>query len=333
MPLPACPESPIQPLLKNQANRYDSPWKVTLEFYLPAIIEMLFGDVAILVDWSKPVAFLDSELQAIVPEAETGDMRADKLAQVTRRDGTEAILFIHFEIQAQRDPTLPRRMFRYHYRIYDRFGQHPISLVVLADDEPGWRPGPYVQEEGPVRLSLEYAACKLLDVDLGPWLEAGNPVARIVRAHRLAQRTRGDDEGRWAAKLAFIRELQGAGLGREDSVRVMRVVHGLLALPRELEVALRREVRKQEEAMHETMRSPYETVVWEEGRQEGRCVAAREFLVDVLTERFGPCDAAVVSEVEALSDLVQLRRLARHALKVASLGDFQRALKAEAAEP
>lgn len=93
--------------------------------------------------------------------------------------------------------------------------------------------------------------------------------------------------------------------------------------------------------MHETMRSPYETVVWEEGReegrqegrQEGRCAAAREFLLDVLTERFGPCDAAVVSEVEALSDLVQLRRLARHALKVASLEEFQRALKAEAAEP
>ncbi|MFM8421406.1 MAG: hypothetical protein ACKOEQ_14935, partial [Verrucomicrobiota bacterium] len=110
---------PIQPRLKNQANRYDSPWKVALDSYLPALIELLFADVAILVDWSKPVAFLDSELQAIVPDSETGDLRADKLVQVTRRDGTDALLFIHFEIQAQRDPALPRRMFRYHYRIYD----------------------------------------------------------------------------------------------------------------------------------------------------------------------------------------------------------------------
>ena len=256
--------------LKSPPNRFDTPWKLALDSYLPALIELLFADVAALVDWSRPVAFLDSELQAIVPDSETGDLRADKLVQVTRRDGTDALLFIHFEIQAQRDPALPRRMFRYHYRIYDRFGQHPISLVVLADDEPGWRPGPYVGEVGPVRLSLEYAACKLRDVDLGPWLAAGSPVARIVQAHRLAQRTRGDEAGRWEAKLAFLRELRGAGLGWEDSVRVMRVVHGLLALPREMEVALRREVRKQEEAMHETMRSPYETVVWEEGRDEGR---------------------------------------------------------------
>jgi len=313
---------------------------LTLEFYLPALIELLFGDVAALVDWSKPVAFLDSELQAIVPDSETGDLRADKLVQVTRRDGTDALLFIHFEIQAQRDPALPRRMFRYHYRIYDRFGQHPISLAVLADDEPGWRPGPYVGEVGPVRLSLEYAACKLRDVDLGPWLAAGSPVARIVQAHRLAQRTRGDEAGRWEAKLAFLRELRGAGLGWEDSVRVMRVVHGLLALPRELEVALRREVRKQEEAMHETMRSPYETVVWEEGLQEGRkegwrdgrqegleegrCAAAREMLLGILTARFGPCDDATVQAIHALSDGSELMRLAQGAIRVGSLADFKR---------
>ncbi len=320
---------------------------MTLEFYLPALIELLFGDVAALVDWSRPVAFLDSELQAIVPDSEAGDLRADKLVQVTRRDGTEALLLIHFEIQAQRDPTLPRRMFRYHYRIYDRFGQHPISLVVLADDEPGWRPGPYVQEVGPVRLSLEYAACKLRDVDLGPWLAAGSPVARIVQAHRLAQRTRGDEAGRWEAKLAFLRELQGAGLGWEDSVRVMRVVHGLLALPRELEVAFRREVKKQEEAMHETMRSPYETVVWEEGREEGlqlgrqegrqegwrdgrqegleegRCAAAREMLLGILTARFGPCDDATVQAIQALSDGSELMRLAQGAIHFGSLADFR----------
>jgi hypothetical protein len=320
---------------------------LTLEFYLPALIELLFGDVAALVDWSRPVAFLDSELQAIVPDSEAGDLRADKLVQVTRRDGTDALLFIHFEIQAQRDPALPRRMFRYHYRIYDRFGQHPISLVVLADDEPGWRPGPYVGEVGPVRLSLEYAACKLRDVDLGPRLASGNPVARIVQAHRLAQRTRGDEAGRWEAKLAFLRELRGAGLGWEDSVRVMRVVHGLLALPRELEVAFRREVKKQEEAMHETMRSPYETVVWEEGREEGlqlgrqegrqegwrdgrqegleegRCAAAREMLLGILTARFGPCDDATVQAIQALSDGSELMRLAQGAIHFGSLADFR----------
>jgi hypothetical protein len=290
------------------------------------------------VDWSRPVSFLDSELQAIVPDSETGDLRADKLVQVTRRDGTEALLLIHFEIQAQRDPTLPRRMFRYHYRIYDRFGQHPISLVVLADDEPGWRPGPYVQGVGPVRLSLEYATCKLRDVDLGPWLAAGNPVARIVQAHRLAQRTRGDEAARWAAKLAFVRELRGAGLGWEDSARMMRVVHGLLALPRELEVELWREVKREEEAMHETMRSPYETVVWEDGReegreqgrqeglQEGRCAAARELLLGILTTRFGPCDAATTQAMEALSDGSELMRLAQLAMKVQSMADFRRDL-------
>jgi hypothetical protein len=108
----------------------------------------------------------------------------------------------------------------------------------------------------------------------------------------------------------------------------MRVVHGLLALPRELEIALRKEVRKQEEAMHETMRSPYETVVWEEGReeglQEGRCAAAREMLLGILTARFGPCDDATVQAIQALSDGSELMRLAQGAIHVGSLADFRR---------
>jgi flagellar biosynthesis/type III secretory pathway protein FliH len=127
----------------------------------------------------------------------------------------------------------------------------------------------------------------------------------------------------------------------------MRVVHGLLALPRELEVAFRREVKKQEEAMHETMRSPYETVVWEEGREEGlqlgrqegrqegwrdgrqegleegRCAAAREMLLGILTARFGPCDDATVQAIQALSDGSELMRLAQGAIHFGSLADFR----------
>ena len=122
----------------------------------------------------------------------------------------------------------------------------------------------------------------------------------------------------------------------------MRVVHWLLALPREEEVGLMKEVKSWEASMQGESRSPYETVVLEAGieeghrrglkeglqagRQEGRCAAAREFLLDVLAVRFGACDESMLRTVELVSDPERLRRLAQLALRATSLGDVWRDL-------
>jgi hypothetical protein len=49
-------------------------------------------------------------------------------------------VLVHVEIQNQRDPDFPERMFVYHYRIYDRYRRLVVSLAVLGDEEATWRP-------------------------------------------------------------------------------------------------------------------------------------------------------------------------------------------------
>ena len=332
--------------LKPSPNHYDAAWKLVLQFLLRPFLEGFFKSVADQVDWSIRPEFLDGQLQSILPDGAPGEMRADKLVRVGLLHGGSAVLLIHVEVQAQRDPELALRMFRYHYRLFDKFGHPAVALVVLADDEPGWRPVAYEHGPGPSSLRFEYATCKLLDLDLGPWIKAGNPVARVVQAHRLAQQTRGDMAARWSAKLAWVKEWMQTGLEGEDARQVTRVMHWLLALPREQEVLFMKAVQNLEASMRDETRSPYETVVWEagieeglrqgrqEGRQEGReegrllerRVAARDLLLDVLTTRFGPCDASLMRDVEAVMDADQLRGLAQRALRAGSLAEFRNAL-------
>ena len=47
------------------------------------------------------------------------------------------------ELVGQHDPDFAQRMLFYHYRIFDRFGQPPVSLAVLADEHPHWKPSRY----------------------------------------------------------------------------------------------------------------------------------------------------------------------------------------------
>jgi hypothetical protein len=50
------------------------------------------------------------------------------------RDGGEQWVYIHVEVQGQRDANFPERLFTYNYRLYDRYRRPVASLAVLADE-------------------------------------------------------------------------------------------------------------------------------------------------------------------------------------------------------
>jgi hypothetical protein len=119
---------------------YDSPWKDALQAYFRSAIEFFFPTTAALIDWRKPYEFLDKEFQQIAREAEQGRRYADKLAKVWLKRGGEAWLLLHIEIQEKSEAHFAERMFTYNLRIFDRFHRPTISLAVLCDGNPKWRP-------------------------------------------------------------------------------------------------------------------------------------------------------------------------------------------------
>jgi hypothetical protein len=325
------------------ANRFDAPWKYAIHEFPMAFMKTLLPGIAGKVDWTRSVRFRDTQLERLFPHGENGDLRADMLLEVPFLGGDEAWVLLHVEVQAQPDPGLALRMYRYHYRIFDKHGRHPLGMVVLADTEPTWRPGPYLHELEGQRVVTEYRTCKLLDMDLGPWISAGNPVAWVIEAHRRAQRTKGDDMARRDAKVTFMRDLAASGMGRDTQARVMRAAHCLLALPEDLEEEVIEKGPDMRPYMSNVIMSTFELVLWkkmsaeardkgreegrQEGRQEGRAAATRELLVDLLNQRFGRVGRDLSRQIASISDESELRRLARLAVKVSTLADFGRELK------
>ena len=112
------------------ANRFDAPWKYAIHEFPMAFMQMLFPCIAGRVDWTRPVRFRDTQLERLFPQGESGDLRADMLLEVPMLDGDEALVLLHVEVQAQPDPGLALRMYRYHYRIFDKHGRHPLGLEI-----------------------------------------------------------------------------------------------------------------------------------------------------------------------------------------------------------
>jgi hypothetical protein len=125
------------------ATDYDSPWKEALDRFFEACLAFFFPHIHADIDWTRGYEMLDKELQPIIRRAATGRRYVDKLVKVWLKDGQERWILIHVEVQARRERDFPERIHVYNHRIFDRYGREVISLAILADDDPDWRPNRY----------------------------------------------------------------------------------------------------------------------------------------------------------------------------------------------
>jgi len=177
---------------------FDNPWKDVLEHFFRHFLAFFFADAHAAIDWSRNYESLDKELQQIVSESELGLLLADKLFKVWLKDGQEAWILNHVEIQNQRDPGFAERMFVYNYRIYDRHRKPVISLAVLGDEEPTWRPGQFGYGMFGRAMGIKFPIVKLLEYrsDAEQLETALNPFAAVVLAHLKTLETQTDPAGR-----------------------------------------------------------------------------------------------------------------------------------------
>lgn len=148
------------------SDDYDSPWKTALESNFPEFMAFFFPRAHVLIDWEAGYEFLDKELQQVVRDADLGRRYVDKLVRVRLLSGDERWVCIHIEVQGDPEDDFNRRMFIYHYRLFDRFGQPLASLAVLADEQPGWRPDEYAYELFDCRMQFSYDSNKRLDSNI-----------------------------------------------------------------------------------------------------------------------------------------------------------------------
>ncbi len=93
----------------------DELWKGAIEDCIVPFIHYFYRDYVHLIDWSRKIEFLDTELNNIIRGIGRGKRTADKLVKVHLLNGEEKWFLIHVEVQSQPDNTLNSRMFTMYY--------------------------------------------------------------------------------------------------------------------------------------------------------------------------------------------------------------------------
>ncbi len=124
----------------------------------------------------------------------------------------------------------------YNYRVFDRYDREVISLAILADDDPSWRPKQFRYGRWGFKAGITFPIVKLLDyASRAAELESDpNPFATVELAHLKALETRQAPEDRRSLEGASDQGAVRAGLEcrrRAALVSLHRLDHGIAVRP------------------------------------------------------------------------------------------------------
>jgi hypothetical protein len=298
---------------RKAADDFDSPWKDALQCYFEAFLAFFFADIHADIDWSRKYEALDKEFQQIIRQAKVGKRLTDKLFKVWLPGGEERWILIHVEIQGEREMEFPERMFNYNSAARKLYNQAVVSLAVLCDDDPDWRPNSFGYGHWGSRMELTFRVAKLLEFASKPVsLNANaNPFALIVSAHLQAIVTRHDPSTRRIEKLRLVKMLLLSQMSKDDIRTLFRLIDWIMTLPSEFAEAFRNEIHQFEEEN----RMEYITSIERIGERKG-LLQGIEFALET---KFGASGRKLMKKVETLDNVSEMQRFMKFLKKAATL--------------
>ena len=277
----------------------DSPWKYALTLFFQKFMEFCLPELALPIDWSRGYESLDKELQKIIPASQTGKRLSDLLFKVWLKNGEEKWILIHLEIQGQKRDDFAHRMFVYNYRTYDQYKMPVVSIALLLDEDPSWRPDSF-SIENPLKkelyLHFRYHLVKLVDYKSRKQelSERDDLFAIIILAQLMVMETRKNLTKRMQNKLSLIRELLKLGLTNEEARGLFKFLDWLMIIPEDLMLTYNQQIKEIADEWDVPYVSTSVRVARiegiqegkQEGRQEGRQEGVRMMLDKQIRRRF-----------------------------------------------
>jgi len=313
---------------------FDSPWKEILGVYFREFMLFFFPKIEKEIDWEKGCVPLDKELYQITRESDTGNRIADRLMRVWKKNGDDAWVMTHAEIQGKKEEGFSRRVFVYNYRGQDLYGRPVVSLAVLTDRNPEWKVSAYKQELWGCRTAFSFPCVKLLDYKKR-WkqLESSqNPFAVAVMAHLKTLETRKDSQNRLQYKLALSKNLYRHGWTKDDIIRLYRFIDWIMVLPGDMETVYHEELMAYEREVNMQYITTAERIGMEKGMEKGMEIGVEKgFLLGsiqtTLKIRFGADGLGIYPKIKRIQEYDRLKKILATAESAKSPEDVLNAVK------
>src|ERR1700744_4544942 len=166
----------------------DVLWKGILEDVFDDFLRFLNPDAESLLDLNKKFEFLDKELQQVFPPEndEFSPKVVDKLVKVFTKGGEEKWILVHVEIQGQYHEDFASRMFRYYYRLLDKYNKPITAYAIFTEANSKTRPDGFELDFMGTSLKYTFNTYKIASQSDEELLADDNPFALVVLTAKTA---------------------------------------------------------------------------------------------------------------------------------------------------
>ncbi|WP_040327645.1 Rpn family recombination-promoting nuclease/putative transposase [Clostridium ihumii] len=206
----------------NKQHDFDAAWKSILEAFEVEITELLFPELFDKIAWELGTESLDKELLEIQKEIFDKDSSekiiSDKIIKVRLKNNENKIIFIHVEVQSYSSDkeVFGERMFRYFYRIWDKFRykyndkSEIIAAAIYTYKGSRGKDKSYIYKLPEIEKEILTYNFKTIDVetlDLNKISEE-NPLKLVFKMAKILLETGAKDEDIFNAKINLAEELK-----------------------------------------------------------------------------------------------------------------------------
>ena len=301
---------------------FDAAWKTILEAFEAEIVELIFPELYCRIDWKAGTESLDKELSEIQKEIfdkqSSEKIISDKIIKVKLKEKGSKILFIHVEVQSYSsgNEVFGERMFRYFYRIWDRFRykyndrSEIVAAAIYTYKGGSGKDKRYVYKIPELAENILEYNFRTVDVEKIKLenISDENPLKLVFKMAKWLLDIDALDEEIYKAKIELAKELQNYDkVKNEEQIKALVDFLEYLFLIEDPVLENKYEQFKKSQggvskmSVDEIRKIYYTQKGMEKGRKEGREEGKTELLIKQLRKKFNELPENYENRIKKLS--------------------------------
>lgn len=158
----------------------DGLWKKVIGDLFEDFLLFFAPELHEIVNFSKEPDFLQQELFQEILDKKKGTNYADQIVKVHLKDGSEKWILVHIEVEGSADDDFSKRMFRYFYRIFDKFEREIVAFAVMTGPSTGAKSQGFTYSYFGTTLDYAYNVRKVMDYDDKELMQSNRLFSKVV---------------------------------------------------------------------------------------------------------------------------------------------------------
>ncbi|HAM82067.1 hypothetical protein [Ornithinibacillus bavariensis] len=199
----------LSPVIQEEKATYGSPdydrlWKKLISELFEEFILFFAPFLHEKINFSKEVTFLQQDFFQEILDYRSNRSYAVLVIKVPLVNGNEKWLLIHIEINGKADRAFRKQMFRYFYRIYDKYDREIYAIAILTNSKGNRRQNYFDYHYYGTSIIYHYHVYNYLEQDIHELQKSSNPFSAAVLAGIYANETKNNDLKRYILKRKLM---------------------------------------------------------------------------------------------------------------------------------